>query len=211
MNSRLRRLAPSLPTAIAAIAAAALLGAPGCSSTSRLHEIDSDPASGFAIYRSGQPTAKSVRELCDLGIRELYALNGEGSRYRDALARECPGARITYDASQDADSPISADFLAQFDKSVEEAKAAGTKILFHCSCGCHRTGRLAAYYRIKFDHWSAESAIEEMHAIGEKMDEHPTLDGQVRAMEEYVQTRSCSPANQNYCVRPSSVAKMSAM
>ena len=37
-------------------------------------------------------------------------------------------------------------------------------VLIHCQAGIHRTGFLAAYYRVKFNGWSPERAIEEMES-----------------------------------------------
>jgi protein tyrosine phosphatase (PTP) superfamily phosphohydrolase (DUF442 family) len=39
-------------------------------------------------------------------------------------------------------------------------------VVFHCSAGHDRTGIVAAYIRIKYEHWSADEAIEEMRRYG---------------------------------------------
>jgi len=39
-------------------------------------------------------------------------------------------------------------------------------LILHCRHGWNRTGRLAAYYRIRYGGSSAEDARHEMHEIG---------------------------------------------
>jgi protein-tyrosine phosphatase len=39
-------------------------------------------------------------------------------------------------------------------------------VLFHCSAGHDRTGMVAAYIRLKYQHWPAEEAIAEMRRYG---------------------------------------------
>jgi protein tyrosine/serine phosphatase len=47
---------------------------------------------------------------------------------------------------------------------MERAKSGG--VVFHCSAGHDRTGMVAAYIRIKYEHWSADQAIAEMRRYG---------------------------------------------
>jgi protein-tyrosine phosphatase len=39
-------------------------------------------------------------------------------------------------------------------------------VIFHCSAGHDRTGIVAAYIRIKYQHWPVEQAIAEMRRLG---------------------------------------------
>ncbi len=172
--------------------AAILAGAPGCSDPNNLHLVDGDDRGKFAVYRSGQPDEADLGVWCQLGVREIYALNGWGAEYQAQLARICPEAKIVFNEELNADAGISKAFLDRFDASVTQARERGTKILFHCGCGCHRTGRLAAYYRMKYNGWSPDRAIEEMNDLGKDMGHHPTLPAQIRALEEYIQGRPCT-------------------
>jgi protein tyrosine/serine phosphatase len=47
---------------------------------------------------------------------------------------------------------------------LERAKTGG--VVFHCSAGHDRTGMVAAYIRIKYEHWSVDQAIDEMRRYG---------------------------------------------
>jgi hypothetical protein len=53
--------------------------------------------------------------------------------------------------------PIAAEILA-------DGKTGG--VAFHCTAGHDRTGLVTAYIRIKYQHWSADQAIEEMRRYG---------------------------------------------
>jgi len=170
----------------------------GCGGLKRLNQLDSSP-NGYSMYRRGQPDEGDVEEICELGVTKIYALNGEGGKYAAKLKEKCPSAEIVYDTLQDPGTSVSSEFLDAFDRSVEEARAAGKGILFHCSCGCHRTGRLAAYYRMKYQGWNSEAAIEEMNDIGDDMDQHPSLPTQVRGLEDYILQRACSGPAQ-FCI-----------
>lgn len=171
----------------------------GCGKGQNLAMSPLETSGGYGVYRSGQPTDDQIKSLCGLGVRQVFALNGEGGKYEQALKSNCPQAEIVYNVMQDADSPTSIAFLQKFDDAVSKARSEGTGILFHCSCGCHRTGRLAAYYRMKYQGWTADQAIKEMLEVGKDMDGHPTLPGQVRAMEDYIKGRSCQQ-EARYCL-----------
>jgi protein tyrosine/serine phosphatase len=47
---------------------------------------------------------------------------------------------------------------------LERAKTGG--VVFHCSAGHDRTGMVAAYIRMKYEHWSVDQAIAEMRRYG---------------------------------------------
>ncbi len=64
-------------------------------------------------------------------------------------------------------------------------------IFIHCWLGGDRTGVFLAAYRIAFDHWSAEHALEEMHAFHFKAFWHPAMKKYVREFPKRLET---SPA-----------------
>jgi len=39
-------------------------------------------------------------------------------------------------------------------------------VLIHCFAGSHRTGAYCAIYRMEYEHWSNEDAMDEMRAAG---------------------------------------------
>ncbi|MEK7691079.1 MAG: hypothetical protein AAB425_08670, partial [Bdellovibrionota bacterium] len=78
--------------------------------------------------------------------------------------------------------------------------ASNKKILFRCNCGCHRTGRLAAFYQMKWQNMTGHDAIAIMHAYGRNMWLHPWLDKQVWGLQAYVKGVEC-PMKPKYCVQ----------
>jgi len=155
--------------------------------------VAEDPSTGFALYRSGRLSPADLSVLCDLGVEETRVLDGEGSK-RECLFRKtiCPEMRVRYDHAQEEDTPVSSDFLEAFDTWIEEAQAEGKKVAFRCRHGWHRTGRLAAYYRMRFEGASEAEATEEMQRVGRMMWRHPTLDPQVEAYADILAGRPCS-------------------
>ena len=163
----------------------------GCADAPRL--VADDPTTGFALYRSGRVSPADLGALCALGVEEILVLDGQGVD-RECLFQQavCPNLRVRYDFAQEEDRPVSVDFLEAFDAWIDDAQAQGKKVAFRCRFGWHRTGRLAAYYRIRFEGASAVEATQEMQRIGRMMWRHPTLDSQVQAYEDLVAARPCS-------------------
>lgn len=177
------------------------LASSGCAAAPRA--IDENRNSGYAVYRSGRLGARELAEMCELGVREIVVMDGAAlnneCRWRGEI---CPGLKVRYNHAQDARTPVTREFLTAFDAWVVDSMAKGSKIAFRCRHGWHRAGRLSAYYRMRFDGWSAEAAIEEMLEMGRFMGSHPQLVPQVAGMADQLAARPCSqPAE--HCPRDS--------
>lgn len=165
----------------------------------RLIKIDS-MENGFEIYRMGIPeNKKGFQEVCDSGISEMIVLSGDADKAENKWANICPGLKVIYDFKQSAKEPLTTEFISYFDGVVKEAREKGKKIGFRCDAGSHRTGRLAAYYKMKYNSFTAEEAIEEMLEVGKYMKFFPGLDNQVMALNDYINNRACSE-KKKYCV-----------
>ncbi len=175
------------------------LGAATSAQADNLHSIEHG-SNGFEIYRSGIPTHPEFKGICAAGIRRFIVLSGDAQKVELKYASECPGTQVLFNFRQDATVPLTPEFLKQFDGWVAQARADGAKILFRCDCGCHRTGRLAAYYRMKYDGYTVAQAVSEMNDLGKFMGMFPTLPAQVQALDDYVHARPCSVAR-NLCVK----------
>jgi hypothetical protein len=172
----------------------------GPAGAANLHLIESLP-NGFAIYRSGSPrSAAEVAEYCRLGITEIAVLAGNADRHERRFAASCPRLEVVYDEEQDAGDPLTAEFLAWFDGWVGTARREGKKIAFRCNCGCHRTGRLAAYYQMKYQNLVLEDALDVMYKRGKNWALHPEIEPQVRALKDYLDGKPCSQRGP-YCVQ----------
>jgi hypothetical protein len=169
------------------------------SAGNNLNLIENLP-NGFAIYRSGKPDRDDVAEYCEHGITEMAVLAGNAAEHELKYAEACPTLKVVYDVKQDADEPISEEFLAWFDSWVESARQEGKKIVFRCNCGCHRTGRLAAYYQMKYQNMTLEDALVVMYERGKNWARHRNLEPQVRAIADYLNGEPCSQ-KPKYCVR----------
>ncbi len=164
-----------------------------------LHLIESR-ANGFALYRTGAPDKKEVKELCDLGIQEIMVLSGDAEKHELKYQDECPTLKVIYNEKQSDDIALTKGFLNDFDTWVTDAQATGKKIAFRCVCGCHRTGRLAAYYQMKYQNITSVDAIAVMNKHGKVMFLHQALKPQVRAMQDHLQGRACSQ-EEKYCLK----------
>jgi hypothetical protein len=173
----------------AAMAAVSCLGI-GCAAPPA--RIDQDAETDFAIYRSGRLGAYRLRELCEAGVEEIVVMDGT-AQARECRLRNpvCPGLRVRYNEAQDPRSPVSRDFLEAFSAWVEESRASGKKIAFRCRHGWHRTGRVGAFYRMRFQGWSLLAARDEMEEVGRFMWTYPGLQTQLDAIADYLATGDC--------------------
>lgn len=156
-----------------------------------LHLIDSLP-NGFALYRSGMPTQEDFNDWCKLGITQVWVLSGNAEKYEGAYKESCPKLKVGLNILQDERVPLTRAFLRQFDDWIENARLKGRKVLFRCDCGCHRTGRLAAYYEMKYLKTTPEHAIDHMITLGKDMEDRKFLDNQVLGLRDVIENRACT-------------------
>jgi protein tyrosine phosphatase (PTP) superfamily phosphohydrolase (DUF442 family) len=136
------------------------------------------------MYRSGEMTAAGFREAVEqLGIRTIINLQDEypdpdlpldylsfGTVKESRLCREL-GVRYIFLPPDlisrrrvPAERPATIDqFLAQLDDPSIYP------VLIHCRAGLHRTGVMAAVYRMEYEHFSRDEALRELkgHGFGE--------------------------------------------
>jgi len=174
-----------------------------------LHQIDG-PASGkdappaFRLYRSGAPSKETFAKWCSkYKIDEVIDMAGTASKRELAFQKQgiCPSIKVVYSETQDVNQPVTEEFLQFFDQEIEKAKISNAGVLFRCACGCHRTGRLAAYYRMKYQNLTPDQAINEMNKNGKGMAANEaTLVGQINALNDYIHGRPCLQPK-NFCVK----------
>ena len=164
------------------------------------HLIDEESESGYAIYRVSKPSFKDMKKFCDLGIEEMVVLSGNADSYEVKNQAGCPSLKVVYNEKQSSKIPLTSSFLEWFDNWVAEAKRVGKKIAFRCNCGCHRTGRLAAYYQMKFQNLTAADAKAILKKHGKYMFLFRHLYPQVYALKDYIKGVDCSQKSK-YCVK----------
>jgi tyrosine-protein phosphatase SIW14 len=133
------------------------------------------------VYRSGCLTADGFRDAIDklkiktvitlwdedpdpllrnsrfdsTSIKESELCKSMGVNYRFIFVRLLPDQRVGKDRLTAID---------EFLKIMDDEKA--YPVLFHCKAGLHRTGVMAAIYRMEYDGWSREDALRELRAHG---------------------------------------------
>jgi hypothetical protein len=142
----------------------------------RLRVVDSG-----LVYRSGCMTAPGFREaLTTLKIRTVLNLQDEAPDPDLAegyfTAESIPESQLCKEMNVNYVF-ICLDTLDR--KQAETGRPAAIEqfltlmdnpdnypVLIHCRAGLHRTGCLVALYRMEYDHWSMEQALNELKANG---------------------------------------------
>ncbi len=113
------------------------------------HKISDD------LYRSGQPTARGLRNLKAMGIRtviDLRWLNSERNAATES-GLEYEHIHMTVLSAEESDA-------VKFLQIVTDKKR--TPVLVHCQYGADRTGMMCAIYRVAVQGWTKEKALKEM-------------------------------------------------
>jgi hypothetical protein len=169
-----------------------------------------------------------IQHIRDLGIRTIICLEDPNHPDRDESTSKTKSAqlkaRIALESA--AAAVVGIDFIihpmnnagphslenmsdAQVRDWLEEvtddilSRSRAGGVVFHCSAGHDRTGIVAAYIRIKYEHWPVEQAIDEMRRYGHNWPKFSHNGGvsswqedHLRAIAKMMQTESTSrPAN----------------
>jgi protein-tyrosine phosphatase len=140
-----------------------------------LTQIDSK-TNGFGMYRTGKPTFEEFKSMvCDQKISEFFVMSGNGAAVEGEYLKQlksCPqgsvdlaSIKIHNELQNVRKRPLTLSYLNEFDSAVTTAQARGTRIAFRCNCGCHRTGRLAAYYEMKYMGKKPEEVMNTMKKL----------------------------------------------
>ena len=107
-----------------------------------------------SVYRSEQPGKDEMKELEKLGIHTILNLRNYHNDKHEANGTSLKLERIRMNASA-----ISQD---QIFEAMKIIKNSPKPVLIHCFHGSDRTGCMVASYRIIFQNWSKEAAIDEL-------------------------------------------------
>jgi protein tyrosine/serine phosphatase len=114
-----------------------------------LHKINED------VYRSAQPTKEGFKEIKKLGVKTVINLSffhSDRSLVKGAELNVINIYMIPF-TPQEED-------IVTFLKVISDKKSA--PFLIHCQHGADRTGLISAVYRIVFEGWTKDEAINEM-------------------------------------------------
>jgi len=147
---------------------------PGISDVGRVNEF---------LYRGTQPNDEGIQQLKRLGIDTIVDLRGEhpGTREKERAQVEALGMRFVTIAGNGW-SPPEDDQVAEFFLLLK--KSPRKKIFVHCWLGGDRTGVFVATYRIAFEGWEPQQALEEMEAFHFKGFWHPAMKKYIRQFPE---------------------------
>ena len=105
------------------------------------------------VYRSAQPGKKGFRELEQLGVRNVLSFRDYHSD-EDAKGTALKLFRVKMEAGE-----IRAEKVVEALRIIRKSNG---PILIHCWHGSDRTGLVSAMYRIVFQGWSKDDAIDEL-------------------------------------------------
>jgi len=106
------------------------------------------------LYRSAQPDAAAMNELEALGIRRILNLRQFHSDDDEAKGTSLRLHRVPMNAGSITEEEV-----------VSALKLIGSSkdpVLVHCWHGSDRTGTVVAMYRLVFQGWSREAALDEL-------------------------------------------------
>lgn len=150
------------------------------------------------LYRGAQPHDRGLPELKKLGVTTIVDLRGEDSSRIswEKKRSESLGMRfvnIPVSGWSPPTDPQVAQFLAIFREHPEE------KVFVHCRLGDDRTGVFVAAYRMAFDKFLSDEALNEMYFFGFNGFWHPSMRVFVREFPNRLTTdpnlRAFKPAN----------------
>lgn len=141
------------------------------------------------LYRGAQPKHNGVEQLKRFGIDTIVDLRGElhGLIKNERQRAESLGIRFINLPGSGWATPKD-EQIAQFFSLVRERPR--KKIFIHCWLGGDRSGMFIAAYRIAFDGWSPQQAIQEMRAFHYLHFWHPNM---ARWVEKFPDRLAQSP------------------
>ncbi len=110
------------------------------------------------LYRCEQPTIGDIADLKTLGVRSILNL-----RRHHTDGKEFAGAGFTLLANPIDAGDVTEDYLVD---ALRQFRAAPKPVVVHCWHGSDRTGGFVAAYRIVFEGWKREAAIDEFRHGG---------------------------------------------
>lgn len=131
------------------------------------------------LFRGSQPNAEGIHELKKLGVTTIIDLRKErqGTVQIERERAAAAGIKVV-NIHASGWSPPTDEELAEFFTVLR--KQPRETVYVHCWLGDDRTGVFLAAYRIGFEHWTPERAIDEMYYFHFKGFWHPAMKDFVR-------------------------------
>jgi tyrosine-protein phosphatase SIW14 len=151
-----------------------------------------------SLFRGAQPRAEGFKELKNLGITTIVDLRGEDPDRISWERKEAELLGIRFVSipvsgwSPPSNDQVAA-FLALFRNNPKE------KVFVHCRFGDDRTGVFVATYRMAYDGWPAQQALNEMFFFGFNGLWHPSMKSFIRDFPARLES---APALAQYRTKP---------
>ncbi len=134
------------------------------------------------LYRGGLPTDADLQALKQNNFKSVISFRGLGDPTEAAqVAQEkatVTGLKMKFFNIQvPFDKPVPDKIIKQFFDTVNNPK--NQPLFVHCKGGRDRTGTLVALYRIKFNRYTPQQAIEEMKTFTFEPVNYPIFTNQI--------------------------------
>ncbi len=106
------------------------------------------------LYRSEQPNAKEMQHLEVMGIKSILNLRQFHTDKQEIRQTHLTAFHLPMNAGKFGDNEII--------DALKIIQSAPKPVLVHCWHGSDRTGAVIAAYRIVFENWRKEDAIQEL-------------------------------------------------
>ena len=129
------------------------------------------------VYRSQQPDDEAMRALATLGMRSVLNLREYHKDDDEAAGTDLKLYRVPVDAADIDDA-----FVIEALSALHQAEK---PVLIHCWHGSDRTGVVAAMYRMVFQNWPREQAIDEFvnGGYGYHANFYPTIERYLESVD----------------------------
>ena len=146
-----------------------------------------------SLFRGAQPHAEGFKELKNLGVTAIVDLRGEDTSKIswERQQAESLGLRFVH-IPVNGWSPPTNDQVAEFLKIFRDNPK--ERIFVHCRFGDDRTGVFVATYRMAYEGWPAQQAMNEMYFFGFNGLWHPSMRAFIRDFPARLENRPGSGA-----------------
>lgn len=115
------------------------------------------------LYRSGQMRPEHFRQmLMQHGIKTVFATNMQENEFEANICRQLGVRFVQYDMPGSGIGE--AELFHEYLDILGDPSA--RPVLIHCAAGAYRTGVGVALYRLLYEGWSLDDAVEEMRYSG---------------------------------------------
>ena len=142
------------------------------------------------LYRGSQPEEDGVTALKEIGVTLIVDLRKEHRGLANAERRraEALGMRVVNIRASGWSPPKDEEIVQFFDVLQKRPRE---RVYVHCWLGDDRTGVFIAAYRMAFEKWPADKALDEIRYFRFKSFWHPAMISYVQSFPERFET---SPA-----------------